>query len=38
MDHPRIRSVIHTYTGKYTWEDVLLKVIINYLKGAKLLD
>lgn len=38
MNHPRIRSVTHSYTGKYAWEDVLLKVILNYLKDAKLLD
>jgi hypothetical protein len=38
MNHPRISSVTHTYAGKYKWEDVLLKVILNYLKDAKLLD
>ena len=38
INHPRIKSVMHTFTGKEEWEQVLQKIIINYLKDAKRLD
>ena len=37
-DHPSINSVTHKYNGKSSWEEIVEKVIVNYLKEAKRLD